>query len=861
MSINKHDDYEKLAKILYPSIEASGNVYYGQTRKLTMDEILGKNNVNFESHIETVTTEESTDSHRDVIRKSYFCWKLGPLHDSFLCSTVTETFNDNISTSVTKHKLLNDDFGFSGDFLDSNDCHTIAFDGSELHGVNSNNTYYGTVFAKYKLNLDQITVENIINSGVYNSYENNVGCEFCYPVLTNNTDPSKPLAYNIYNISDRSFYIKYEDDEIYLYVQIATANMYDGESADKPLTIVSCEDNNTIIFKVGDCTEGQTYERNINNSKWESLRGEFHFYCNKGEFVSLRRSDAGPVCYCDVEIASTGTIAAYNNINSMIAKDFVNLDDFSDYDYEYSPFKWLFNNQIIFDGETLVSKLTKMPVLPSKVIPVAAYYSLFYKCDYLTDVSVLPALNVPSLAYQYMFFDCNRLERSPKIVASVYEEGAPAISASARGMFNSCNSLMYVQTNIRINNVGYESVATYEWLDGVSSSSDSTIICPSNAPLEPNSTSGIPTGWQKIAYDPDKDDDYENIVISVPHNGYNVRQHLAECNSDNSQCYKQYDYIVASGSDSNYNGRGYIVSNTKYNMNNPNNKSIDEVVPNTYNYEDGSYNQEIWGYKWFNSPVKFRNGIYGEQSSITTDRSEIHYENDTAIRVVIDEGSLWKSGHDSRYAYTGVYTGSDRVNSIVTDTYKARIGVKLDDYYIYEGSVGDQTLVDRGTVEGALEVIGEYYNVGKFKVDYKLSSVGYGVYGDNEVVSKTSISSAVGSAGVSIIKLSADKIDLDCKGLGGLPYPFYSNAQLKIPIGSLACIYLPIQSFGPFSDYTGATFTISEGTPEVRTVTFSAQGEPFSSPVNVLPDGKYVCIGGGQYNIAEKGWALVMRYE
>lgn len=43
MAINQHDDYEKLAKLLYPSIEASGNVYYGQTRKLTMNEVFNKN--------------------------------------------------------------------------------------------------------------------------------------------------------------------------------------------------------------------------------------------------------------------------------------------------------------------------------------------------------------------------------------------------------------------------------------------------------------------------------------------------------------------------------------------------------------------------------------------------------------------------------------------------------------------------------------------------------------------------------------------------------------------------------------------------------------------------------------------------
>ena len=60
MAINNRDDYDKLARILYPSIEASGNVYYGQTRKLTMDEILGKNELNFESHIETFKQGDET---------------------------------------------------------------------------------------------------------------------------------------------------------------------------------------------------------------------------------------------------------------------------------------------------------------------------------------------------------------------------------------------------------------------------------------------------------------------------------------------------------------------------------------------------------------------------------------------------------------------------------------------------------------------------------------------------------------------------------------------------------------------------------------------------------------------------------
>ena len=73
MAINPKDDYESLARLLYPSIEASGNVYYGQTRKLTMDEVFNKNNGGFHSHIES--------QYNDVSKEydTFFCWELGPL--------------------------------------------------------------------------------------------------------------------------------------------------------------------------------------------------------------------------------------------------------------------------------------------------------------------------------------------------------------------------------------------------------------------------------------------------------------------------------------------------------------------------------------------------------------------------------------------------------------------------------------------------------------------------------------------------------------------------------------------------------------------------------------------------------------
>ena len=126
MTINRNDDYEKLASILYPSIEASGNVYYGQTRKLAMDEILGKNNINFESHIETFNTDHGYDS--------YFNWKIGPLHGAIRTNTDSGI---NVSTFCYVDKI---------ELLD--DTHTLIE--QDLH---NNFRISGTSFAKYKIKM------------------------------------------------------------------------------------------------------------------------------------------------------------------------------------------------------------------------------------------------------------------------------------------------------------------------------------------------------------------------------------------------------------------------------------------------------------------------------------------------------------------------------------------------------------------------------------------------------------------------------------------------------------------------------------------------------------------------------------
>ena len=89
-------------------------------------------------------------------------------------------------------------------------------------------------------------------------------------------------------------------------------------------------------------------------------------------------------------------------------------------------------------------------------------------------------------------------------------------------------------------------------------------------------------------------------------------------------------YITAYGSSNEDSyGRGDVTDiSTKYNMLTTNPLS-DENAPEMNSYSsDGSYNQDIFGWKCFNSPVSFRNGIYGECGSLTTYRDtdiSVHY--------------------------------------------------------------------------------------------------------------------------------------------------------------------------------------------------------------------------------------------
>ena len=221
---NNHNDYEELASLLYPSIEASGNVYYGQTRKLAIDELFSINDGGFESNIKTIRRQ--TDSNEDGFEYiSYFCWKFGPLNGRI---RIVPCDNDKFIFTFANFPELEKIYSLDDTYI-TND---------------SKDPIVGTLFIRYKLLLNDNTVEHILNSGKFNSYEKIISLDTndIRVYITDNCDPT-----NIDNrdIDDRNIFVKHENDAYYLFVKLCMCtvenpgdalyftNINDGESTVK----------------------------------------------------------------------------------------------------------------------------------------------------------------------------------------------------------------------------------------------------------------------------------------------------------------------------------------------------------------------------------------------------------------------------------------------------------------------------------------------------------------------------------------------------------------------------------------------------------------------------------------------------
>ena len=625
MSINPHDDYEKLAKLLYPSIEASGNVYYGQTRKLTMDEILGKNDLGFESHIET----PKTINNKDDFTESKFCWRLGPLSG-------TIDFNKKALT-----------FGrvYASTFFNN----IIEFKQSE------NADDYHTYFAKYKINKVNNECDNILNSANYKTYETNLIVNLESIIATHGESPLDSYY------SDANFYIDVEN--LYLYILILKDAPYSSSGkyyheADRELCLVNVGNESvsiTLCVKDADQSNQNEYEYSTDLTDWHSMETGAHGaptgpHLEPGQrawFRCTRFSGQTTNNYIYFRVdpdTSYYGIEAHGNINSLLdGINFKTVLDISDSTYNYCFYNLfrelsgltkapilpctklsngcyakLFENTAISDPPKLIARelnmncyngmfkncknLVSAPELPATNLAYRCYYEMFEGCISLLNAqNELPASFLQSDCYRRMFYGCTSLGTSPKIMARHIDED------SMTEMFYNCTSLSKVICLYRGTNFNSD---MHDWLGNVASSGTLYVSPFTYNNQWYNDDNAKPDGWYV--------EPYKLYTFNVSH----VEQ-------NNGNMIKQ-DYVMSYGKNNANNGRGDITDvSTLNNME----KSFDENEAhqmNTYN-ADGSYNQEIWGYKSFCSPVQFRNGLYTEFGKI----SDLYNSEDSAKSVII----------------------------------------------------------------------------------------------------------------------------------------------------------------------------------------------------------------------------------
>lgn len=630
MAINKHDDYEALAKLLYPSIEASGNVYYGQTRKLTLDEVLKRNSLGFDSHIESFYNE--SDRRYD----SYFCWRLGSLHGSIRVD------QDHLIDGITARD-------FSVPFIKRilyADSEEIIYDDKLIYYMAKPNEGYaldtsmvpifGTIFAKYRLDKHSAAITNELHSGSYDSYEVDVESVLEGIYVTDDFNPVNSIDDDI---SDRHFYISKEKGVDYLYIQILT-----NEDTSKVLTFTALEDSEislsmaqrtnvplrVVFYRVSQDDGSFTDNWESYHYDWEvTVTPSGPISLNTGRKIQFKSdiTNIGPmpnnVDDCLKFVINSGTLFVSGSCISMCNPD--TDESMIDTLHDYALYG-LFSD---------VKNMYGTPVLPNvNKLGSGCYESMFMNCTSLTVAPKIKSSDTYShvsendnYCYHNMFSGCVSLVSPPKVIGyydtdKYFHSGigtcdsmfigcaslktSPVIRYKTLGHY-SCHNMFYGCSSLKVIRCGAkyidESSATESWTYGVSTNG---VFIKSTANYS-SGPDGIPEGWAVVT----KDDDYF-AVHKEPDSGFRIDKHTP---SDN---YKN-DYLVTSGTDSSTNGRGYIADNyIKESTIGKMERSFDEnnTHPmNTYN-EDGSFNQEIWGYKSFNSPVLFRNGVYSDGASI-----------------------------------------------------------------------------------------------------------------------------------------------------------------------------------------------------------------------------------------------------
>ena len=435
MPDNINNDYNELAKLIYPSIEASGNVYYGQTRKLAIDELFNINDGGFESSIKTIRRQ--TDNNEDGFEYiSYFCWKFGPLNGRI---RIVPCGNDKFIFTFANFPELEKIYHLDDTYIANDSTDPIV----------------GTLFIRYKLLLNDSTVEHILNSGTFNSYEKIISLDTndIRVYITDNCDPT-----NIDNrdIDDRNIFVKHENDAYYLFVKLCKCAVSPGDA----LYFINMNDGESTVKLIvnGELqTDYEYYKSSL--ERWGKYNiGDVITLANRNDKVYFRGSRSQQDFDNYIQFNLTGKLSAGGNINSLLSPDesvYKNITDYTTFETanEQTFYSLFFNQSSLYDASLLklnahnlanscysymfygCTSLNQAPELPATTLSNNCYDAMFYDCTSLVQAPELPATTLANSCYYVMFTGCTSLNQAPELPATTLADYC------YYSMFQGCSSL------------------------------------------------------------------------------------------------------------------------------------------------------------------------------------------------------------------------------------------------------------------------------------------------------------------------------------------------------------------------------------------------------------------------------------
>lgn len=230
-----------------------------------------------------------------------------------------------------------------------------------------------------------------------------------------------------------------------------------------PLVFLSVQSGSSVTLnKVGNVSG--SHEISFNGDLWNDYVAGTTIPLNKGSYVYFRakvKPTQNPTQYW--KFSMSGGIKAYNNVNSMIQTDFLNV----------SSIGWC-QLRNLFEGCTALLKAPLISSVPldnsgssTEYYRGQQYHSMFKGCSSLVTAPRLPITTIGERSFQSMFDGCSSLVNVPdlEVVNFVDTSGcmymfanctslvnAPALPATSLtdscyyGMFSGCTSLTNAPT-------------------------------------------------------------------------------------------------------------------------------------------------------------------------------------------------------------------------------------------------------------------------------------------------------------------------------------------------------------------------------------------------------------------------------